>query len=152
MTAGKTTEPQPQNIPIRDGLLTSPLSSLEKVRLLGTKCLSCKEVSFGQVSSCPNCAEENVQTIALSSTGTLWTYTIIRNRPPGDYKGAEPYVPLCEGLIELPDGIRVLSPIECDLDKVEIGMTLYLDIFKLYTNSDGKNVIAFRFVPTKKDK
>lgn len=148
MTADSTTELQTKRIPIKKGLLTSPLAPLENVRLVGSRCLDCQEVSFGEFSNCPNCAGGNLKVIPLSQKGYLWTYTVIRNRPPGDYKGPDdPYVPLCEGLVELPEGIRVLSPIACDLDKVQIGMPLNLDVYKLYQDNDGNDVIAFRFVP-----
>jgi len=147
MTVDNATELHTNRIPIRDGLLTSPLSPLDDVRLVGSRCFDCEEVSFGRFSSCPNCAGGKLDAIPLSHKGYLWTYTVIRNRPPGDYKGPDdPYIPLCVGLVELPEGIRVLSPIACDLDKVKIGMHLILDVYKLYKDNDGNEVIAFRFI------
>jgi uncharacterized OB-fold protein len=137
-----------KNIPIREGLLSEPLDDLEKVSLLGSKCGTCGEVAFGVAASCQNCAGSDMKVIPLNKKGTLWTYTVIRSKPPGDYKGpSDPYVPLVEGLVELPDGIRVLSPLGVDIDQVKIGMDLKLNIYELYTNKEGQNVIAFRFDP-----
>jgi len=141
-----TSEQQVTQIPIKNGLLTSPLTPLEQVRLVGSKCADCGEVAFGTVSSCPNCAGSSLNAIALSDTGTLWTYTVIRNRPPGDYRGPDPFVPFAEGLVEMPEGIRVLSPVACEIDKIAIGMKLKFEACKLYRNADGADVIAFRFV------
>jgi len=107
-----------KRIPIRERLLSTPLSRLEDVRLLGSKCTHCGEVGLGEVSSCQNCAGEDLEVIPLSGNGTLWTYTVIRNRPPGDFKGK---FPMGEGLVELPDGIRVKSPLGGDVEKLEIG-------------------------------
>ena len=141
-----TTENQTPCIPIKNGLLTTPLIPLGQVRLVGSKCANCGEVAFGTVTSCPNCAGSKLETIALSDTGTLWTYTVIRNRPPGDYRGPDPFVPFGEGLVEMPEGIRVLSPLAGDVDKLAIGMKMKFEAYKLYQNADGADVIAFMFV------
>lgn len=131
-------------VPIRERLLSTPLSPLEDVRLLGSKCKNCGEVGLGEVSSCQNCAGEDLITIPLSQNGKLWTFTVIRNRPPGDFKGE---VPLGEGLVELPEGIRVKSPLGGDVEKLEIGMDLKFTAYPLYENENGEEVIAFRFDP-----
>ena len=133
-----------KRIPIREGLLTSPLTPLADVRLMGSKCKNCGEVGLGEVSSCQNCAGENLEVIPLSQNGKLWTYTVIRNRPPGDFKGK---VPMGEGLVELPEGIRVKSPLGGDVEKLEIGMDLKFTAYSLYENESGDEVIAFRFDP-----
>ncbi len=131
-------------IPIRERLLSTPLSPLEDVRLLGSKCKSCGEVGLGEVSSCQNCAGEDLVVIPLSQKGKLWTFTIIRNRPPGDFKGK---VPMGEGLVELPEGIRVKSPLGGDIENLKIGMDLKFEAYPLYQNENGDEVIAFRFDP-----
>jgi uncharacterized OB-fold protein len=137
-------ETERKKIPIREGLLSTPLSPLEDVRLLGSKCKDCGEVGLGAVTSCQNCAGENLEVIPLSQNGKLWTYTVIRNRPPGDFKGK---VPMGEGLVELPEGIRVKSPLGGDVEKLEIGMNLKFIAYPLYENESGDEVIAFRFDP-----
>ena len=140
--------PQPKKqVPIREGLFTMSLSPLEQARLAGSKCRSCGEVSLGTVSSCPNCAGDDLEVIPLSRRGSLWTYTVIRHRPPGDYKGPEPFAPFGEGLVELPEGIQVLSPIDGDVEKLKIGMELELVVYKLYEDEEGNDVIAFKFKP-----
>jgi uncharacterized protein len=138
---------RPGRVPIREGLLTTPLDPLEHVRLVGSKCAVCGEVALGTVSSCPSCAGDRMNAIRLAETGMLWTFTVIRNRPPGDFRGADPFVPFGEGLVELPDGIRVLSPIGGDVGKLTIGMGLKFEAYPLYQNGDGADVVAFRFVP-----
>jgi len=130
-------------VPIREKLLTEPLTPLEDVRLLGSECSECGEVNLGEVSSCQNCAGEDLAVIALSERGKLWTFTVIRNRPPGDFKGD---VPLGEGLVELPEGIRVKSPL-VTADNLKIGMDVNFTAYPLYRNMSGEEVIAFRFDP-----
>jgi hypothetical protein len=102
---------------------------------------------MGTVSSCSNCGGDRFDTIPLAGTGTLWTYTVIRNRPPGDYRGPEPFVPFAEGLVEVPEGIRVLSPLGGDIERLAIGIEMKFEAYKFYQNNDGADVIAFRFVP-----
>lgn len=143
-------EVEVKRVPIDEGLLTSPLTHLESVRLLGSRCKSCGEAALATVTNCSNCGSENFDVIPLSCTGILWTYTVIRNRPPGDYRGPDPFVPFAEGLVELPDGIRVLSPLGGDIDKLAIGMEVKFEAFKFYQNTDGAEVIAFKFVPSHK--
>jgi len=133
-----------KRVPIREKLLTTPLSSLENVRLLGGKCKDCGEVGLGEISSCQNCAGANIEVIPLSGRGELWTYTVIRGKPPGDFKGK---IPLGEGLVELPEGIRVKSPLGGDVDALYIGMDLKFVAYELYENESGEAVIAFRFDP-----
>lgn len=133
-----------KRVPIHEGLLTTPLSQLEDVRLLGSRCQDCGEVGLGKVSSCQHCAGENLEVIPMSRNGKLWTYTVIRNKPPGDFKGE---VPMGEGLVELPEGIRVKSPLGGDVEALEIGMDLEFVAYELYKNEDGEAVIAFRFDP-----
>ena len=141
MMAEKT---EKQRIPIRERLLSMPLSPLEDVRLMGSKCKNCGEVGLGELSSCQNCAGEDLVVIPLNRNGKLWTYTVIRNRPPGDFKGN---VPMGEGLVELPEGIRVKSPLGGNVEKLEIGMDLKFTAYPLYENENGEEVIAFRFDP-----
>ena len=136
-----------KRVPIREGLFTMPLSPLEQVSLAGSKCRNCGEASLGTVSSCPNCAGEDLEVIPLSQRGRLWTYTVIRHRPPGDYKGPDPFAPFGEGLVELAEGIRVKSPIDGDVDRLKIGTELGLVVYKLYENEEGNDVIAFKFKP-----
>ena len=143
-TASETTTTE--RVPIREGLLAGSLSDIKGVSLAGTRCSSCGETSLGKKSICPNCGRNTVQEIALSKRGVLWTYTVVRHRPPGDYKGPEPFVPFGMGLVELPEGLRVLVPIDCDIEKLKIGLELQ---FRAYVrkDSDRREVVAFTFEP-----
>jgi len=135
-----------KRVPIRAGLLTGSLSELDSVRLAGSRCTSCEETSLGVLGVCPNCGGTTLREVALNDRGVLWTYTIVRHRPPGDYKGPEPFVPFGLGLVEVPEGVRVLAPILGDIDSLKIGLPLR---FKPYVRKegDGREVVAFAFEP-----
>ena len=138
-----TAQNESPRVPVREGLFSGPLSDLDRVTLAGSRCGSCGETSLGSKTLCANCGKETVRDIALGTRGTLWTYTVVRHRPPGNYKGPEPFAPFGLGLVELPEGVRVMAPIHCDVDKLKIGLPLR---FKPYLRKDdGREVVAFAF-------
>lgn len=141
--------PAGERVPIRDGLLAGSLTQLDRVSLAGCKCTSCGETSLGAKSICPNCGRDTVQEIALSKRGVLWSFTVVRHRPPGNYKGPDPFVPFGMGLVELPDGLRVLSPIHCDIERLRIGLELEFTPYVRH-DEDGREVVAFAFEPASK--
>jgi uncharacterized OB-fold protein len=135
-------------IAINDDLFSKPLYPLENVTLMGTRCRACGEVSFGKIVGCQQCQSEDLDDIALSRQGKLYSYTIIRNRPPGDYKGPEPFEPFAVGLVELPEGIRILAPIAgCNFEELRIGMELELSIEEFYEDESGRTVLTYKFRP-----
>jgi len=140
-----TTEKTPQRVPVREGLFSGPLSDLGLVTLAGSRCTSCGETSLGSKTICANCGKDSVQDIPLSHRGVLWTYTVVRHRPPGNYKGPEPFVPFGLGLVELQEGVRVLAPIHCDIGRLKIGLDLKFTPY--VRNDDGREVVAFSFEP-----
>ncbi len=135
-------------VAIKDDLLSKPLWPLEKVRLMGTRCQDCGEVYFGASVACQRCQSERMESIPLGTRGKLYSFTINRGKPPGDYRGADPFEPFAVGLVELPEGIRVLSPIAgCDLEDLKIGMELDLSVRDLYQDDEGRAVVCFSFKP-----
>lgn len=132
--------------PIREGLVASSTGELDDVQLLGSKCETCDEVSIGTNGVCLNCGGEEIQPITLSSEGVLWTFTVIRHKPPGDYLGPEPFEPFALGLIELPEGVRIMAPIDGSISSLEIGARVSLKPWILQSG-DGQAYRAFRFTP-----
>ncbi len=145
ITAEKPTGP----VAVREGIFTTPLLPLNQARLQGTHCRSCGESFLGPRTACENCGSLDVEEVVFSREGTLYTYTIIRNRPPGDYKGpVDPFEPFAEGLVELPEGIRLVSKLSgIEFPDIRIGMALELSVEKLFTDEDGRDVMEFRFQP-----
>jgi uncharacterized protein len=136
-------------LPIREGLLSSPLTDLKSVSLMGTRCQDCRETTLGTHAVCPNCSSAKVQALPLSHRGTLFTYTIVRHKPPGNYLGPEPFQPFVLGLVELPEGLRVMAPIAGAPEAVTIGMPLH---FQAFVRPDAKTnaqpiaeVVSFAF-------
>lgn len=136
-----------KRIPIKKGFFTTPLWPDEAISLAGSKCLNCGEVFLGKRNFCENCSSQTIGSIPFSQEGVLWGYTIIRHEPPPGYKVPGPFKPYGVGLVELPEGIRVMSPIDCDIDRLKIGMKLESVVYSLYENEAGEEVMAFKFKP-----
>ena len=136
-----------KRVPIKEGLLTDPLFPEDSVHLAGTACQDCGEVFFGKRNSCENCSGENMKGMAFSKRGRLWSYTVIGHPPPVGYKVPGPFKPFGLGLVELPEGIRILTPIDVEPDKIQMGMELESLVYPLYVNEEGTEVMAFKFKP-----
>lgn len=146
MAGKKEAAKQPKRIPIMEDLIIGPLSPAGQARLRGSRCRNCGEAFLGKRSGCENCGSVDMEEMPLSTRGKLYTYTVIANRPAGDYKGPDPFVPFGIGLVELPEGCRIVTPLTTNKN-IEIGMELELVIDKLFDDADGNEVMAFKFKP-----
>src|SRR5512139_487523 len=89
---------------IREGLFTMP-DDPGAARLLGGYCGACGRVTFPAQVLCPYCGADSCEPRALSAEGVVEVCTTVTNRPPG-YDGP---LPFGFGVVELPDGIRIVS-------------------------------------------
>jgi uncharacterized OB-fold protein len=90
--------------------------------------------------------------LALSPTGTLWTFTTQGFRPKQPYRGAdtdESFTGFALGYVELPEGVLVQTLLtESDPAKLTIGMPMKLVNVPVYLDDDGAHVVSFAFSPT----
>lgn len=133
--------------PIEAGFLSEPLDDLAGVRLLGSRCRACGESFLGRRVACPACTERDLDNVVLGNRGTLFTFTVCRHRPPGDYQGGEP--PYAVGLVTLPDGLRIIAPLAGHPDETEfrIGMELELLVSVHHVDASGREVVGYQFRP-----
>jgi uncharacterized OB-fold protein len=125
---------------VREGLFTdAPDPSL-----LGSLCHQCGSHHFPRHDTCPYCAAEGPEPIALSAHGSLWAWTAVTAPPPG-YLGPTPYG---IGVVELPEGIRVITRLtEDDPAVLRSGQSMELHIVPLAVDDDGNEVVTFAFGP-----
>lgn len=117
--------------------------TLDPVRpqLLGTRCTACGTYYFPrQQLFCrnPDCAGETFEDVALSRTGTLWSYTNAAYPPPEPYVVKEPYQPFGIAAVELErERMIVLGQLArgVDLARLCIGQRMELVLEPL---DDGK--------------
>jgi uncharacterized OB-fold protein len=123
--------------PVHDGLFTDE-------HLIGGRCDTCNRYHFPAAAICPYCAAGDVVRVALSDTGTLWGWTAVTAPPPG-YRGD---VPFGFGVVELPEGLRVISRVEeADPSRLSFGMPVRFATAPLHTDDDGTTVVTYTFVP-----
>ncbi len=120
----------------------------ESPALVGSRCPSCGEHFYPPRYVCLNCYQEGLDEVALSTHGELWTYTVARMALPGTLTAA-PYV---IAQVRLPEGVQVATVLaDVDPEAVRIGMPLELAVEKASTDSEGNDVMTFKFRPVKED-
>ncbi|MBI4285864.1 MAG: OB-fold domain-containing protein [Chloroflexi bacterium] len=131
-----------RQIPIREGLWTTPTSPDEKPQLIGSRCPSCGEVFFPKNDRCLNCQHTPLKEIKLSRRGKIFSISTVMQAPPKYYKGRVPYA---IGYVELPDGVRVLTSFADDPEPLKVGTEVELVIEKVGENEAGDELMGFKF-------
>lgn len=117
--------------------------------LIGTRCTGCGTHYFPKSLSCrnPACDAKAAQEVTMGRRGRLYSYTVQAYRPPALFR-MEPWVPYAIGLVELPEGLRVLGMLTgCELDDIRIDMPLELVVETLYRDEQGRDVSTYKFSP-----
>lgn len=152
-------EAVPETVAVREGLFSE-----DPPRLLGSRCETCGAHHFPRAGRCPSCAGTSVVAVELSAQGTVWAATVVTAAPPG-YRGEVPYG---FGVVELPEGIRVVTRLEGagpTPDRVTdptadpaadpaahpaplpVGTAVHLQLVELHTDDDGRAVVTYAFAP-----
>ena len=84
----------------------------------------------------------------MGRRGRLYSYTVQAYRPPALFR-MDDWAPYAIGLIELPEGLRVLGMLTgCELSDIHIDMPLELVIETLYRDENGRAVATYKYSPT----
>lgn len=141
-------------IAVHDGLFD--LDDDGGITLVGGSCVTCDRPHFPLLDTCPLCGATTVTLLRLSRTGTLWGWTAVTAAPPG-YDGP---VPFGFGVVELPEGLRVVTRLtEADPDVLTFGqpMAVVADVVATRPAEPGEGaeraetvdeVVAWAFAPT----
>ncbi len=135
-----------KQIPVIEGLFTW---SDDGANLIGTRCVSCGNYYFPKSISCrnPNCNEKKIEEVPLSRRGKLYTYTIQYYEPPPPFK-MEPFSPYAIGLVELPEGVRIIGQLTgCEFEDIKMGMEVETVVEGLYRDEQGNEVVTWKFKP-----
>ena len=122
---------------IRDGIITE---GPEGQTLAGNKCRACGQVFFPKAEKvCLNCLEGPLEDLPLSRKGKLCSYTVV-HMPAS---GFQP--PYAVGFVDLPEGVRVFTPLVMDEDKpFREGMEMEVRVGTLWEEED-REVMGFKF-------
>ncbi len=100
-----------------------------------------KDVS---VSRAPGFDGADLEEVALSRTGKLWSYTTNHYAPPPPYVSPDPFVPYTVAAVELgEERMVVLGQLAPDVDpeRLELGMPMELVLGPLYEDDENEYVM-----------
>ena len=133
-------------VPLAEGLFTWPS---DQPRLIGSRCKKCGTPAFPASPYCtnPDCEKktENVEQIELSNKATLYTFAVQAYPMPEPFK-MEPFEPFPLGMLDFPEGLRILGMLTTD--QVEIGMEMEMTVKKLYEDEENE-YITWAWKPVK---
>ena len=116
------------------------LFTVDPSALRAGDCTSCSARHFPMRAVCPACQGEAVEAVALSTTGVVHTFTIVRMLPPG-YVGEAPYA---YGVVELPEALRVTTTLVADdLEAIAIGDACTFELLPL--GEGDARVLSFAY-------
>jgi len=129
--------------PIHEGLFTKP-DDPRGAALLAGRCGACGRHHFPAAETCPYCSAETGSVEAVGATGRIFLHTVVQTAPPG-YTGPVPYG---FGLVDLPEGLRVVTRLAAaDLDALESGLRVRLEIAPLCTDEEGNEILSWAYRP-----
>ncbi len=124
-------------IPIREGLFTGGVDG----DLLGLRCKACNHILPPLTKVCLYCYSEDLERVPLSRSGKLHSYTTVY-QPHRHFN-----VPFAIGFIDLPEGIRIFSPLKVKEGRpFRVGMDVELVIEKLW-DEEGQEIMGPLFEP-----
>jgi uncharacterized protein len=132
-------------VPIEEGFFRIPDDPAEPPRLLGSRCPACGEVFFPRRLVCAKCLHEGTEDTELSTQGTIHTWTYCHVPLFGKKDAAVAGYGVAQ--VDLPEGPRVQSILSGGRDQFAIGTTVELDLETLRQNSEGDDVVIYRFRP-----
>ena len=119
-------------------------NQIPRYRLLGIRCKKCGAKYFPSRPLC-NCGSTEFTKYNLAQRGEIVTWTVITNPPIG----FEKYTPYIVALIELEDGIRIISQI-VDISPGDVSMGLKVEAVFRKVKEDGNDGIlqyGYKFRP-----
>jgi len=112
--------------------------------LAANACRACGALFFDRRNACARCGKLEFDKKALSTTGTLRSFTIIQRAAPGVP------VPYVSSVVELDGGGVVkanLLDAGTEPEKIDLGMKVRLTTFPCGRDEEGTEAVAFGFSP-----
>ena len=121
-------------------VLDQSIGSLDGCATLFTQqCNSCRYCVFPVSCICPQCGGTDLRKEPLSSTGTVFSWTVIHRGGKGMR------VPYILAIADFPEGPRIFSQVDAPPQKMRSGMTVSI---KFGTPPAGAPVDSYYFEPT----
>ncbi len=122
----------------------------EGPRLLGSRCANCRTPYFPRSETChnPECDRSDMQDDSFGPEGRLISIALQNYPPPPPTIASDPYVTYGVGLVDLPEGLRVIGRLLAeDPEQVPVGGNVALVIAPLGHDSEGREVLSWQWKP-----
>lgn len=124
-------------------------SSVEPLRLAGSRCTTCGTTTFPVQVDCPRCARRTMADVELPDHGVLWTWTIQSFEPKPPYLApAEGFQPFCVGYVDLGD-LMVEARLDAQPEELAVGRPMRLVPVDVLTQDD--KLLGYAFAPTQEE-
>jgi len=121
--------------------------------LIGSRCSACGTYYFPKLESfCrnPACESTQFETVELSRTGKLWSFTDACYTPPEPYIAADPFIPYAIAAVELDrEKMIVLGQVVegIGVDALRAGLPMELVIETIPDAVDPKGKLVWKWKP-----
>ena len=135
--------------PVLDGWFTTG----ETPHLIGTQCAACGSYYFPKLETLcrnPACESTQFQTVELSRTGKIWSFTNACYQPPEPYIAADPFVPYAIAAVELErEKMVVLGQVVegVGIDQLKAGMTMELVVEAIPDAVEPEGKLTWKWKP-----
>jgi uncharacterized protein len=116
--------------------------------LIGSRCTSCGTFFFpppqGAFCRNPDCEGETFESVPLSRTGRIWSFTNASYQPPEPFVAADPFVPFAIAAVELQrEKMIVLGQVVSGVgvEDLRVGLAVELVLETLHADAAGDKVI-----------
>jgi len=117
-----------------------------RVRLVAGYYKDSDSYTFPKYLVDPKSFSDEVEERPLSPTGILHSFTIVRRSMP------EFPVPYALGLVDFPEGVRVMAQVETDnFEELKIGDEMGVTVGNVKRTADGRDVKSYKFYKINKD-
>jgi uncharacterized protein len=146
--SGRLDVPMTTQIPAIDGWF-----DLSAKALVGTRCTGCGSYFFPpERSFCrnPACSSVDLDEVALSRRGKVWSFSVNHYAAPAPYVGKDPFEPYTVVAVELTEEqMVVLGQLAegADPAQLAIGDEVEIVIEPLFTDEEGQEHIVWKWTP-----
>jgi uncharacterized protein len=124
----------------------------DQPHLLGSRCIACGTFFFPRLTTfCRNpvCEGSEFESVPLSRTGRLWSYTNASYQPPEPYVAAVPFVPFAIAAVALEhEKMTVLGQVVSGIgvEQLQVGMEMELVVETLH-QTEAEDVLVWKWRP-----
>ena len=102
--------------------------NLKERKFTTTKCLKCESLMWHPRLICPNCNSDDVDWVNIPKVGKILSFSSVNAGAP---MGFEDKVPFSVALIELENGMKILSIVDAKYEDLAVGKKVELNVYQL---------------------